>query len=57
MNVSSNSGGSTPDVATLSAYDVVLTWSDYHYDDRTAMGNNLADYVDVGGTVIVCVFG
>ncbi|MCD4733595.1 hypothetical protein K8R78_05100 [bacterium] len=28
MNVSS-SGGTTPDVATLAAYDVVLTWSNF----------------------------
>ncbi len=53
MNVSS-SGGTTPDVATLSAYDVVLTWSDYNYSNPTTMGNNLADYVDGGGKVIVC---
>ncbi len=46
----------TPDVATLSAYDVVLTWSNYPYQDATTMGNNLADYVDAGGKVIVCVF-
>ncbi len=53
----SNQGGTTPDVATLSAYDVVLTWSDWNYADATAMGNNLADYVDGGGKVIVCTFG
>ncbi len=47
----------TPDVATLAAYDVVITWSNYTYADPTAMGNNLADYVDGGGKVIVCTFG
>jgi len=43
--------------SVTSAYDVVLTWSDYPYADKTAMGNNLADYVDAGGKVIVCTLG
>jgi|GEM_PF-1139474 len=57
MNVSSVGGGTTPDVATLSNYDVVLTWMNYDYADATAMGNNLADYVDGGGKVLILNFG
>jgi hypothetical protein len=41
----------TPTLAELQAYDVVLTWSNYFYLDATAMGNVLADYIDVGGKV------
>ncbi|MBN1661871.1 MAG: PKD domain-containing protein [Anaerolineae bacterium] len=43
----------TPTLAELQAYDVVVTWSSYHYDDRVAMGNVLANYVDTGGGVVV----
>jgi PKD repeat protein len=42
----------TPTLAELQAYDVVLTWSNYHYADPNAIGNVLADYVDAGGRVI-----
>ncbi len=46
----------TPTLAELQAYDVVVTWSNYVYQDAVAMGNVLADYVDAGGKVINLMF-
>ncbi|PCJ54939.1 MAG: hypothetical protein COA70_04435 [Planctomycetota bacterium] len=46
----------TPSLATLNTFDAVVTWSNYDYSDSTALGNNLADYVDQGGGVVVMVF-
>ncbi len=46
----------TPTLAQLQAYDSILVWSDYLFADRTTLGNNLADYVDGGGGVVVAVF-
>jgi len=43
----------TPTVATMENYGCVFTWSDYTYQNPTQMGNNLADYVDAGGTVVI----
>jgi len=43
----------TPTVATLSNYDCVFTWVDAAYADKVAFGDNLADYVDAGGKVIL----
>jgi PKD repeat protein len=47
---------STPTLAQLQAYDVVLTWSNTPYHDPVGMGNVLADYVDGGGKVINLLF-
>ncbi|MBE0410772.1 MAG: carboxypeptidase regulatory-like domain-containing protein, partial [Anaerolineales bacterium] len=46
----------TPSLALLQDYDVVLTWSNFVYADPIAMGNVLADYVDVGGKVVNLMF-
>jgi hypothetical protein len=46
----------TPTVATMLNYGCVYTWSNYQYQNATQMGNNLADYVDGGGTVVISVF-
>ncbi|MGB0386792.1 MAG: choice-of-anchor D domain-containing protein [Ardenticatenaceae bacterium] len=46
----------TPTLAELSAYDAVLTWTNYDHADPEALGNVLADYVDAGGAVVVSVF-
>ena len=51
-----SSSGSVPSLATLLTYDAVLTWSDAHYGDPTAVGNLLADYVDSGRGVVQAVF-
>jgi hypothetical protein len=47
---------STPSAASLSSYDSVLVWSDYVFQDRTALGDNLATYVDNGGGVVLATF-
>lgn len=47
---------STPTLDELSAYDVVLTWTNYAHAAPTALGNVLADYIDGGGKVIFGVF-
>ncbi|OGD71845.1 MAG: hypothetical protein A2Y64_08345 [Candidatus Coatesbacteria bacterium RBG_13_66_14] len=43
----------TPTVAEMAEYGCVFTWSNYTYSNPTQMGNNLADYVDDGGTVVI----
>jgi len=43
----------TPTVSLLSTYDCVMTWANYAYNDVNGFGNNLADYVDAGGKVIL----
>jgi hypothetical protein len=44
----------TPTVETMLEYGCVFTWSNYNYKNSTLMGNNLADYMDAGGTVVSC---
>jgi hypothetical protein len=43
----------TPSVALMSGYDCVLTWANYAYSNNVQFGDNLADYVDAGGTVVL----
>jgi hypothetical protein len=43
----------TPSAAFLRDYCCVFTWVDYPYADNEAMGDALADYVDLGGKVIL----
>ncbi len=43
----------TPDVALLSGYDMVLVWGNYAFADNVLYGNNLAAYVDGGGKVVL----
>jgi hypothetical protein len=43
----------TPDVAMLSGYDMVIVWGNYAFADAVAYGDNLADYVDGGGKVVL----
>jgi len=42
----------TPTLAQLEGYNVVVPFSNSGLQDATALGNNLADYVDEGGTVV-----
>jgi hypothetical protein len=51
-----DAGASTPSLVTLSAYDAVLVYSGNGFANNTALGNNLADYVDGGGRVVVGAF-
>ena len=46
----------TPSLALLGEYDVVVTWSNYNYNNAAGMGNVLADYIDDGGRVINLMF-
>lgn len=46
----------TPSVAQLLAYHSVLVWHNRGFADATALGNNLADYIDQGGGVVIAVF-
>ncbi|MBY0111482.1 MAG: hypothetical protein K2Y21_01570 [Phycisphaerales bacterium] len=47
---------STPTTATLLPFGTVLCSSDVNYLDANALGNNLADYIDAGGSVVGAVF-
>ncbi len=51
-----NTQVATPTLDQLLPYDVVMTWTNFQYFDKVAMGNVLADYVDAGGTVINTMF-
>jgi len=46
----------TPDAALLASYDGVMTWANYLYFDNVGFGNNLADFVDQGGHVVLGAF-
>ncbi len=43
------------DAATMAPYDCVFTWNNYQY--TTGQGDELADYVDAGGTVVILGWG
>jgi hypothetical protein len=43
----------TPNVPLLSTYACVFTWVNGAYADKVQFGDNLADYVDAGGKVIL----
>ncbi len=46
----------TPDAATLNSYDCVYTWTNFAYADNMLFGDNLADYNDGGGNVVLGAF-
>ncbi len=52
----SNSGNPVPTLAQLRAYQSVMVFSDYNFNDPVAMGNVLADYIDQGGGVALQTF-
>ena len=43
----------TPTLEELMPYACVMTWVDFPYSDSVAMGDVLADFVDIGGKVIL----
>jgi hypothetical protein len=47
---------STPSLAFLQQYEVVVVWSDYPFSDSVMLGNRLADYLDSGGSVVMAMF-
>ena len=46
----------TPTLADLSAYNVVVCWSNFVFQDANGMGNVLADYLESGGGVVLGQF-
>ena len=46
----------TPTVDLMQAYDCVYTWVNSAYLDNVLFGDNLAAYVDAGGSVVLGVF-
>ncbi len=46
----------TPTLDTMKTFDSVLVFSDARFSDATTLGNNLADYVDWGGGVVLATF-
>jgi hypothetical protein len=46
----------TPTLAQLQGYSAVLVYTDSGVLDGATLGNNLADYVDAGGGVVMAVF-
>ncbi|MGB0714526.1 MAG: hypothetical protein ACPGXK_01525 [Phycisphaerae bacterium] len=51
-----NASAETPTVGELSAFDGVLVWTNFDLANADALGDNLAQYVDNGGGVVVAVF-
>jgi hypothetical protein len=47
--------GQTPTLAFLQQFDAALVWSNGNFQSGEALGNVLADYVDLGGGVVVAV--
>jgi hypothetical protein len=46
----------TPALSLLKTYDAVLVYSEDNFKDAKALGDNLADYFDGGGRVVVAAF-
>lgn len=46
----------TPTLAQIARYDAVIAYPNVPFFDPVAMGDRLADYVDIGGKVIVAPF-
>ena len=51
-----DSRSGTPTLSQLEQYDVILTWTNSSHNNRIALGNVLADYVDGGGSVVIMTF-
>ena len=51
-----NGNTMTPTLATLKQYQAVLVYSDVVFLDPVTLGNNIADYFDQGGRVVVATF-
>ena len=51
VTVHDEGASSTPSLTTLESYDLVVAMSNFGWADATALGDNLADYVDGGGAV------
>jgi uncharacterized repeat protein (TIGR01451 family) len=49
-------GNPVPSLSQLSQYDAVLVYDNSSFNDRVALGNVLADYVDTGGGLAIATF-
>lgn len=45
-----------PSLELLQQYEAVCVWSNYVFEDAPMLGNRLADYVDMGGGVVINQF-
>ena len=50
-----NAGPATPTLMQLQAYDAVLLWSTFTWNNPTALGDRLGDYWDGGGRVVIAL--
>jgi hypothetical protein len=51
-----DASGATPTVDMLMDYDCVMVWANFAFADPEGYGDNLAEFVDLGGTVIMGAF-
>jgi hypothetical protein len=51
-----NAGVITPTTKELQAFDAVLVWPDFPFFDNSGLGNNMADYVDSSGGVVLAIY-
>jgi len=51
-----DSRGGTPTVDFLLQHDVVLNYTNFVPNNRTLLGDRLADYVDGGGQLVICTY-
>jgi hypothetical protein len=51
-----DAGVTTPSLAQMLTYNVVVVFNDCAYADPVALGDNLADYQDAGGVPVVFTF-
>jgi len=51
-----DANSATPTLAQMTRYDAVIAYSNLPFFDPVALGDRLADYVDVGGKVVTCPF-
>ncbi len=51
-----NARYASPTLAFLQRYDAVVVWSNNSFDDPVVLGNRLADYIDLGGSVVIANF-
>lgn len=53
FNPTCGGNSNTPTLAQLQQYAAVMVWGGCGFQDPTAMGNVLADYIDAGGGVVL----
>jgi len=51
-----DAGIGTPTVSQMGLYEHLFVFSDSGFNNSVALGNNLADYLDAGGGVVVATF-